>query len=270
MKINRITLLFILVALIAPAAFSPAKGQVIYGNNAGFGPDIVNKIDINTGLNLQTYTVSVGNGRGCLVVGNILYSTAVDDPHIYKTDLTTGASLGSILTDHNNLYTLAWDGSAFWTTDGSGSPQGYKIDITGHTIKTVTFPLAVGFMDGMEYFDGKLIVNRYDDGVGPGSVNYYDIYDLDGNVLTPAFITVVDGTGIAYDGVNFLVSRVHANAIDTFDGKTGAFISEKTLTGSHLIEDLSVDYVPEPTAVSLLLVAGLLRRLSTARGNSIT
>src|SRR5439155_16361228 len=208
MKTNRATPLSLTVACIA-LALSPANAQqkIIYGNNAGGGPDIVNKIDLNTGANLQTYTPSAGNGRGVVVVGNITYSTAVNDPHIYKTDATTGASLGSILTDKASLSTLAWDGSAFWTTDYSGTNEGYRIDLTGTTIKTVRFPLAVGFMDGREYFNGKLIVNRYDDGVGPGGANYYDIYDLDGNVLRPAFITITDGTGIAYVGTDVLVSR---------------------------------------------------------------
>ena len=224
----------------------PPQQKIVYGNDAGSGQDIVHKIDFNSGTDIQTYAVSAGNGRGVVVVGNIIYSTQVRDPHIYKTDATTGASLGSILTDKASLSTLAWDGSAFWTTDYSGTNEGYQIDLTGTTIKTVRFPLAVGFMDGMEYFNGKLIVNRYDDGVGPGGTNYYDIYDLDGNVLTPAFITITDGTGIAYDGTNFLVSRVHNNAIDVFDGTTGAFIQEKVLTGAHLIEDLSVDYAQRP------------------------
>src|SRR5205085_8246171 len=169
------------------------------------------------------------------------------------TDATTGASLGSILTDKASLSTLAWDGTAFWTTDYSGSKRGFRINLAGTTIKTLTFSLAVGSMDGMEYFNGKLIVNRYDDGVGPPGINYYDIYDLDGNVLVPAFITINDGTGIAYDGVNFYVSRVHHNAIDTFDGTTGAFISEKILTGSHLIEDLSVDYAQRPDTGTIRL-----------------
>src|SRR5690349_4281598 len=92
---------------------SASVQRIIYGNNAGFSPDIVNKVDLDSGLNLQSYTPSSGNGRGVVVVGNVLYSTAVNDPHIYKTDATTGASLGSILTDQVSLSTLAWDGTHF-------------------------------------------------------------------------------------------------------------------------------------------------------------
>ena len=49
--------------------------------------------------------------------------------------------------------------TAFWTTDYTGPTKGYRIDTSGTTIKTINLPLASGFMDGMEYFNGKLIVN---------------------------------------------------------------------------------------------------------------
>ncbi|PYJ06181.1 MAG: hypothetical protein DME25_07085 [Verrucomicrobia bacterium] len=243
MRTNRKTLLALSAAFITLVALPPAKAQlkIVYGNDAGSGADLVHKIDFTTGADLQTYTPSVGNGRGCVVVGNILYTTVVGDPHIYKTDATTGAPLGSILTDKPSLSTLAWDGSAFWTTDYSGPNKGYQIDITGHTIKTITLPLASDHMDGMEWFNGKLIVNRCD--LHCGGNNVYDIYDLDGNVLVPAFITSTpEGTGIAYDGVNFLVSMPEFNKINVFDGTDGHLITTKTLVGPHLMEDLSVDY----------------------------
>src|SRR5258708_15571053 len=69
----------------------------IYGNNASLGLDVVERFDRNAGALIQSYTVSSGNGRGVALVGNILYTTVVGDPNIYRTDATTGASLGSIL-----------------------------------------------------------------------------------------------------------------------------------------------------------------------------
>src|SRR6185369_10395792 len=71
---------------------SPTYAQIrtVYGNNAGGGPDVVEKFSVDigagTGTFLTSYTPSGGNGRGVVVVGNILYSTQVGDNHIYMTD----------------------------------------------------------------------------------------------------------------------------------------------------------------------------------------
>lgn len=223
---------------------------ILYGNNASSAGDYVEKFDATTGALLQTYNPSSGNGRGVVVVGNVVYSTVVGDPRIYKTDATTGAPLGSILTAAASMSTIAWDGSHFWTSDYTGSNQGFRIDPnTGAIVKTVSFSLATGFMDGMEYFNGKLIVNRTDGGFG-GPITY-DIYDTDGNLLTPSFITAPNGTGIAYDGTDFFVSDIYSSQVNVYDGTTGAFLRTVTLAGSppdgsRLIEDLSVDYAQRP------------------------
>ncbi|MCU0916329.1 MAG: hypothetical protein MUC88_17465 [Planctomycetes bacterium] len=57
---------------------------------------------------------------------------------------------------------------------------------------------------------GKLIANRAD---ALGGI--YDIYDLDGNVLRPAFITTDNdvGTGIAYDGTDSFVSDIFSSTL---------------------------------------------------------
>jgi len=217
-----------------------AQLSIAYGNNAGGIVDIVNKIDLFTGDNLQTYTPSGGNGRGVVVVGNIIYSTEAIGPQIYKTDATTGASLGYILTEQASMSTLAWDGSTFWTTDYDGSNRGRQIDLSGTTIKTVTFSESEGNMDGLEYFNGKLIVNHHDG--GEGGPNSYSIYDLNGNLLAKDFITAPNGTGIAYNGVNFVVSDIRGNAINEYDGTDGHLIGTLPLVDFHQIEDLSVDY----------------------------
>jgi hypothetical protein len=239
----------------------------IYGNNAGGGPDVVERFDVNTGIKQQTYTPSGGNGRGVVVVGNVIYSTAVSDSHIYMTDATTGLPLGSINTVLPSMSTLAWDGAHYWTTDYAGSNKGYELDAAGNVIKTIAFPLASQYMDGMEYFNGKLIVNRGDaDGI-------YDIYDLNGNVLTANFINSAghasggESTGIAYDGANFIVSDIFDNKLSVYDGTTGAWIKDLALVGTspgpfgRLLEDLSVDYSKRadtaPDGGSTLALLGL-------------
>lgn len=266
-----------LLAGTALAGLASAKAaQTVYGNNASGSGDYVEKFDTSTGVKLVQYNPSVGNGRGVVVVGNVLYSTVVGDPHIYKTDITTGLSLGSILTQNASMSTIAWDGSTFWTTDYSGSNKGFQIDpLTGNNIKTVTFSLASNNMDGMEYFNGKLIVNREDAGYN------YDIYDTNGNLLTANFIqTAYRSTGIAYDGSNFWVSDIFNSKLHEYDGVTGLEIGVLNLGGPippdnyRLIEDLSVDYeqrqdtghgVPDSSSCFGLLGIGLAGLLAARR-----
>ena len=141
----------------------------------------------------------------------------------------------------------------------------------GTLLKTITLGLASNYMDGMEWFENKLIANRCDACGG-----LYEIYDVDGNVLTAGFIdTGHNSTGIAYDGTNFFISYIYENMIGVYDA-AGAWVRDMVLAGGvnategytpRYIEDLSVDYagridippstVPEPTSV-LLIGTGLL------------
>jgi len=258
---------------------SANAATILYGNNASFAGDYVEKFDAVTGAKLTQYHPSSGNGRGVVVVGNTIYSTVVNDPRIYKTDATTGAPLGFIMTQNQSMSTIAWDGKTFWTTDYAGSNRGFQIDpVTGNNIKTVSFALAQHYMDGMEYFNGKLIVNREDAGYN------YDIYDLNGNVLTANFIqTSYRSTGIAFDGTDFFVSDIFNNRVHRYDGITGAEIGAALVLqgspgdGSRLIEDLSVDYetrqdtghVPDAgSTLGLLGLAGLAMSWYCRRGSN--
>jgi hypothetical protein len=110
--------------------------------------------------------------------------------------------------------------------------------------------LIEGFYDGLEYFNGKLIANRYDGGFQRAGGNQYDIYDLDGNVLQLAFINTNghgNGTGIAFDGTDFFVSNIGQGGglteITRWSGSTGSFLGSLNLAGTHSsIEDLSFDF----------------------------
>ncbi len=260
------------VGLVISGLSGTAQAIQVYGNSASSGTLALETFNVDTTAGTATevseFNPQSGNGRGMVVVGDVMYYTRVDDPNIYQIDKNTGASLGSIATENASMSTIAFDGTNFWTSDYSGTNNGFYIDAaTGLNLRTVSFGLASTNMDGMEYFNGKLIMNR-DDGGG-----IYDIYDLDGNVLQANFITTgAFTTGIAFDGSNFLVSDVFNNRLSVWDGSTGAFIKFLDLGpntgGGRLIEDLSVDYaqrpdtgggngtVPEPASV-LLLTSGL-------------
>jgi hypothetical protein len=271
MKNRLLKNVLVCVALAMGMSWTSARAITVYGNGATFGSDNVYKWDVNvaagTSVLLDTY-VSVGlqpngNGRGVVVVGNVMYTTDSGtgfegDNRIYMTDVTTHASLGSFTTNSPgtvNLSTLAWDGSQFWSSEYIGGGNAYRFGLDG----VVTSTIALGTYDskdGMEYFNGKLIANRGDSN-GP-----YDVYDLAGNLLTSSFISAVDPTtGVAYTGSEFLTVH-NFTSLDVWDQNTGAFIKNIALAGSfNPIEDISVDYsvredtgnVPEGGATLILL-----------------
>lgn len=250
--------------VLATVCATSAGAITVYGNSASFGNNPIHIIDGATGVESQRFIGQPsGNGRGVVTIGNTLYYTVVDDANIYKMDRTTGAAMGSILTTNASMSTLAWDGSHFWTADYAGTNRAFRIDpTTGLNVKTINLEGAQNYMDGLEWFNGKLIGNRCD------ACGTYDIWDLDGNRLVEGFISTANnvGTGIAYDGANFLVSNIYSSSIGVYDFNTGGLLNTINLTGSgsFLIEDLSVDYaarpdtgggvVPEPTTWSMMIL----------------
>jgi hypothetical protein len=265
----------ILGLALASAVTAPgAQALVLWGNSAG-GSITLEGFDPTTGAVVHQFSEGGGNGRGVVVVGNTIYWTRVGDGNLYKADATTGAPLGSIATGQSSLATIAYDGTNFWLGDYSGTSKAYHFNLsTGMVDKTISLANCQGNCDGLEFFQrgatGFLISNRYDGGFG--GANTYDIYDLNGNLVTPGFITghVTSGnTGIAYDGTNFYISDIFNNSVSEFNGVTGAFMQTITLggpipSGGRELEDLSFDYsqvIPVPTplvgrGLSVLLAVG--------------
>jgi hypothetical protein len=258
---------------------STACAEIIFANNATFGPIYLQEIDLNlkTGKGTTVLTINPPegaslNGRGAVVVNNIFYWTTASNNNVYAYDLTNNKTLGKqfSVAGAGALSTIAYDGTNFWISDYTGSNKAFLYTPTGTLLNTITLKNAGAFYDGLEYAilggQTRLIANR-GDATGP-----YDLYDTSGNLITSKFIDTSKGssggasTGIAYDGTNFFTSTIFGNKIDEWDS-SGNFIQTIALDVSapqnHLIEDLSFDYtnvlpppnpspVPEPASLTLL------------------
>ncbi len=262
---NKRVLSALAIAVCAAFLATPGWSAYLYGNNAGFGPDHIIVMDPLTGAVADQFTTINGNGRGVVVVGNTLYYTLANSGSVYAYDLNTHTDQGVqfSVAGASGLSTMAFDGTNFWIGDYSGTNHAFLYTPGGNLLKTVTLQNCTGYCDGLEYFlqggQGRLISNRGDP-TGP-----YDIYDTNGNLLTPSFIApTTNAAGIAFDGTNFYVSEIYGGAIQVYDS-TGAFVRRMPITGSSpnpLVEDLSVDYsivlppppsgVPEPASVVLV------------------
>jgi PEP-CTERM motif len=249
----------------------------IWGNEFGSS---VQEFSLSDGSLLKSYdpnsvfgTNGYWNGRGVVQVGNTLYLTNAYSNNVYEMDATTGAKIGTgvafSITGSSGLSAIAYDGTNFWVGDYSGTNKAYLYTPTGTLLKTITISQSSGYSDGLEYFNGNLIVNRVDGCCG-GTPVIYDTYDTNGNLLSNTFISnPYQSTGIAFDGTNFWTSNIYNYSLSEWDGTTGAYITTLALSGipSGLgIEDLSVNYsqvlpppisgVPEPSTYAMLL-AGL-------------
>lgn len=289
----RKSLIAIGVAMVIAGAvqWSPsvkAASSFIYGNNATGGTDYALKMDPTTLAVVDTYTNLTGNnGRGVVVVNGTMYYTNPSSGSVFSYSTSTHTNNGPIFTiaGTNSLSAIAYDGTNFWVNDYSGTNQAYNYSPTGTLLKTIHLANATGGSDGFEYFlqggtTPRLIANRADGCCT--NPTYYDVYDLNGTLITAAFITMAQNeTGIAYDGTNFNASEILNAKIDKFSGTTGALIGTTAITGAQSgfapeIEDLSADYsivlanptptTPAPATLGLVLGGLLLLGLSMLVG----
>lgn len=268
-------------AIACCASLGSAHAVLIYENSAG--SDMAS-FDL-AGTQVKTFTQNKGNGRGIVVVGDTIYYTVANSGNVFTRRVSDNVDTGVAFTiaGTRGLQAISYDGTNFWVGDYSGTTKAYLVSPTGTVLKTITLDPTIthieGYYDGLEYFNGKLIANRYDGGYARAGGNQYDIYDLTGNLLQANFINTNghgNGTGIAFDGTNFFVADIFNNKISEWKGSDGSFIGSITLQGNHgSVEDLSVDFagrsdtcggvgqppcnvpgIPEPESYAMML-AGL-------------
>lgn len=276
-KLRLIPWVLVTVAFLFTFAYSARADEFVYGNNASSPTtaDIVSKIDITTGTVVANYDVGTGNGRGVVVVGNTMYTTTAGSNNVYSFDLSTDTSNGVAfsVSGATALSTMAYDGTNFWIGDYSGTNNVYEYSPTGTLLSTISLSLCSSYCDGLEYLaanGGELISNEFDGAIGNSP---YDIYKLDGTLVTAGFIDTSTAcnsnpgtTGIAFDGTNYFVSCFYNSSLAEYDS-SGQFVQSIPFTGtvSYYVEDLSANYAevlppvstPEPSTISELL-AGLL------------
>jgi hypothetical protein len=261
MKTSIIGICFAIICILTFNS-SALADEFLYANNAGFGNDVVYKIDVTNGTVANTYTLGPGNGRGIVVVGNIMYTTIANSNNVFAYDLSTNTNLGVAFSvaGSTGLSTMAYDGTNFWIGDYSGTNHAYLYSPTGTLLKTISLSNCSGFCDGLEYLaagGGELISNRADGCCSDLGGNRYDIYSTSGALLTSSFIDPTPAcgatggpTGIAFDGTNYFISCFNLSKLGEYSS-TGTFIQDISFPNGA-VEDLSANYqqvlgVPEPS-----------------------
>jgi hypothetical protein len=264
---NRIgTLLLSIIMAVGGLGLSAARADVvatIWTNSASFGAPVLQEFDLDGNL-LKSITAPNGiNGRGVVQVGDVLYYTSADTNGVYAYNFVTDTDLGTVfsVSGASGLATMAFDGTNFYIGDYSGTNNVYKYAPDGTLLDTIALSQCSGFCDGLEFANNTLISNEFDGCCGVTPV-LYDVYDLNGNLITPGFLSNdLPSTGIAFDGTNYYLSNVFNGSISVYDS-SGAFVRTFTLNGGFGdVEDISVNYaivlgtVPEPATWSLMLAA---------------
>ena len=176
-------ILLLMLLLVPPAQAS----TIVWGMNASNnGSEMIEAFNLDTGAKVDGFLVPRDNlnGRGIAVVGTTIYYSNSSEGKVFITDSVSHADMGVAFDTCNipqigclnGIATIAWDGTDLWITGYNGSNNAYKVKPNGSWDGTV-----VGFgngRDGFEVANNHLVANR-GDGVGP-----YDLYDLNGNLIT--------------------------------------------------------------------------------------
>lgn len=263
------------VILLFASLTSARAGTVVWANNASLGNPHIQAYDLETGANVADFAApnadarkGNANGRGIAVVGTTIYYTLANTGKVYVTDTNSHKDLGvAFSTPLIGIAAIAWDGSGLWVIPyvglGSFNPQSdnaYKYSTNGTLLQTVglTPPGFNNFAGNTEPRDGLAVTpTGFVTDRGPSVP--YDLYDLNGNVVTQFFVTSqFRSSGITFDGTNYIVSDIVTQALSVYDGN-GVFLRSVQLSGAVIpfgLEGLSVALgaspppPPGPPAVS--------------------
>ena len=255
---------FHLSSVLLAMTVSAHAATTIWGFNASFGNPHIQAYDLATGVASADFTAphkdanrGRANGRGIAVVGTKIYYSLADTPNVYVTDTVSHADLGIAFTTplSPGINNLAWDGTSLWLNSSApGDARVFQYSPTGQLQKTLTLALPANTnlaRDGLEVTPGGIIANH-------GSVPY-DIFDFNGNMQTPFFITATfRTTGIAFDGTNYIVSDVINGRLATYD-TAGNFVKSVTLSGAAIpfgLMDLSAVGGTAPTPCRFSIGSG--------------
>jgi uncharacterized protein (TIGR03437 family) len=277
----------VIFALVLAGAHVAGAATTVWAFNASFGNPHIQAYDLVTGKTVADFIApnkdaqrGRANGRGIAVVGTTIYYTLADTPNVYKTDAVTQADLGiaftTVLTPGIN--SLAWDGASFWMVASQPSNPNLLADdkvyqyslngIPGRTLVLALPPNTNQARNGIEVTPFGIVANQ-------GSVPY-DLFDLNGNLTHPFLITATfRTTGIAFDGVNYIVADVVNQQLAIFDqagtflrfvplgGANGAVLDCKT---ENCIVDLAVAVSTQPAVAPQFLITGVAQAASYVPG----
>ena len=264
----------VIFALVLAGANIAGAATTVWAFNASFGNPHIQAYDLATGNSFDDFIApnkdaqrGRANGRGIAVLANgDIYYTLADTPNVYKTNAAhqdLGIAFTTLLTPGIN--SLSWDGASFWMVASQPNQNSlvdgkvYQYSPTGQLLQTLVLPLPqnTNFVrNGIEVTPFGIVANQ-------GSVPY-DLFGFDGNMITPGLITATfRTTGIAFDGVNYIVSDVINQRLAIFDqlGHPNGFVALAGLNGpladcktGNCIVDLAVVASSQPAAAPPLFL----------------
>lgn len=104
----------------------------------------------------QTYNISQPFGLAIAPNSNVLYYTTFSDNLIHKLNTITGANLGTIPNPSNVPLSALGITPTGQIVSASGTTVFFRDPVTGALIRTVTSPVNLGFVDGLDYDNGQI------------------------------------------------------------------------------------------------------------------
>ena len=256
-----------LVAAGLPLLAIPASAQtgpVIWANNASLGSPHLQAFDASTGVAIADFAAPNpdalkrnANGRGIAVVGTRIYYSLANSGNVYVTDTITHRDGGiAFATGLPGIGGLSWDGASLWVlpyvsldANVPATQNVYSYTPGGALLKTVQLTPPV-FQNPPVPRDG-FVVTPTGFVTDRGASVPYDLYDLNGKLVTPYFIiSSFRSTGVAFDGNQYIVSDTVTKQISRYD-LNGLFFSATQLPARQFRSDSRVlHWGPAPAALA--------------------